>query len=68
LIGEFAGGYLLKYELEWLRDHRGAALASTSLGAEHKDFLRELDTDPRGYPMYRGKHAGIGGVYLLRPR
>jgi len=66
--GEFAGGYYLKDELDWLREHGDAALASAGLAEEHKGFLAELDRDASGYPIYRGKHAGIGGVYHLRPR
>ena len=65
LTGKFAGGYFLKDELEWLRDHEEAALRSEELAEEHKEFLRELETDERGYPSYRGKAAGIGGVYRL---
>jgi ubiquinone/menaquinone biosynthesis C-methylase UbiE len=66
--GEFAGGYFLKDELAWLRDHREGALASPELADEHKSFVSELEQDDNGYPTYRGKHAGIGGVYHLRPQ
>jgi hypothetical protein len=66
--GAFAGGYFLKDELDWLRAHGDAAVASPVLPVEHREFLAELDADDRGYPMYRGKHAGIGGVYRLQPR
>jgi ubiquinone/menaquinone biosynthesis C-methylase UbiE len=68
LTGDFVGGYFLKDELDWLRDHGAAALASPSLADEHKEFLAGLELDGRGYPRYRGKHAGIGGVYHLRPQ
>ncbi len=66
--GEFGGGYFLKDELDWLRDHGGDALASPELAHEHKEFLAELESDERNFPLYRGKHAGIGGVYHLRPQ
>ena len=66
--GEFVGGYFLKDELDWLGRHREAALASPALAGEHKAFLAELEPADRGYPLYRGKHAGIGGVYHLRPQ
>jgi SAM-dependent methyltransferase len=66
--GEFAGGYFLEEELEWLNQHGNAALASPQLAAEHKEFLTELINDEYCYPLYRGKHAGIGGVYHLRPQ
>jgi SAM-dependent methyltransferase len=68
LAGEFAGGYFLKDELDWLRDHGADALASPELAHEHKQFLAELEQDERSFPLYRGKHAGIGGVYHLRPQ
>ena len=66
--GEFVGGYFLKDELDWLRDHAPGALASPALAPEHKEFIAELEKDERGFPLYRGKHAGIGGVYHLRPQ
>lgn len=67
LDGEFAGGYFLRLELDWLRDHQAAALAEPGLADEHKAFLGELGSAENGYPTYRGKYAGIGGVYHLRP-
>jgi SAM-dependent methyltransferase len=63
---EFLGGYPSQAELDWLRSSRDRALADKRVGAEHRDFLRELELDPDGYPMWRGKHAGVGGSYLLR--
>jgi len=66
LAGEFAGGYFLKDELDWLNEHREAAVASPRLEAEHREFLAELEQDDAGRPSYRGKPAGIGGVYQLR--
>jgi hypothetical protein len=68
LAGEFLGGYFKKDEFDWLRDHRDAALASTELADEHRRFLAELEQDEHGYPVCRGKTAGIGGVYHLRPQ
>lgn len=66
--GEYLGGYFLKDEPVWLRAHRAAALASPELAREHKAFLEELHEDEEGRPLYREKHAGIGGVYRLRAR
>jgi SAM-dependent methyltransferase len=63
---EFVGGYLSTYELDILAKHRRAAESERRLPAEHREFLRDLTSDTNGYPMYRGKHAGIGGVYRLR--
>jgi ubiquinone/menaquinone biosynthesis C-methylase UbiE len=63
---EFLGGYPARFELELLREHQAAAIASPLLAEEHRDFLRELESDERGYPLYHGAHAGVGGVYHLR--
>jgi SAM-dependent methyltransferase len=65
---EFLGGYLSRHELETVDRARDDAIADERLGAEHRDFLRELETDSDGYPTWRGKHAGVGGSYLLRRR
>jgi ubiquinone/menaquinone biosynthesis C-methylase UbiE len=62
----FRGGYLSKDELRWLGKFKDQAIADPRLAAEHRDFLRELTTDANGYPLYRGKHAGIGAVYWLK--
>jgi ubiquinone/menaquinone biosynthesis C-methylase UbiE len=64
---EFLGGYPARYEIELLREHREAAISSHVLAEEHRDFLRELETDENGYPVFRDAHAGVGGVYHLRP-
>jgi len=37
------------------------ALADDRLENVHKDFLKNLINDKKGYPMYQGKYAGIGG-------
>ena len=68
---EYAGGYfsdLGLHELRLLKKHRQGALRDKRLAQEHRDFLRDLTFDDRGYPLYRGKHAGIGGVYRLHKR
>ena len=65
---EFLGGYLSESELNWLRDSRERAIADQRLGAEHREFLSELQLDERGCPLWRGKHAGVGGSYRLRRR
>lgn len=63
--GEYMGGYLSQYELNCPRDYTQSALHDERLGDEHRDFLRKLSFDERGFPKYQGKHAGIGGVYRL---
>jgi SAM-dependent methyltransferase len=64
----YAGGYLARHELRQLDAHWARAIADERLGAEHREFLRALRFDRSGYPMLDGHHAGIGGVYHLRPR
>ena len=63
---EYVGGHLSKLELEVLAEHNEAAIDDERLDERHRDFLRELDYDGRGNPMWRGKHAGVGGVFELR--
>jgi ubiquinone/menaquinone biosynthesis C-methylase UbiE len=62
----FAGGYLSKHELKVLDRSWTNALADPRLAAEHRDFLRSLTFDFSGRPMFRGRHAGIGGTFRLR--
>lgn len=62
---EYVGGYYSDTELAALAEHKEAALRDDRLAEEHKSFIRELVTDERGFAKYRGKHAGIGGVYRL---
>ena len=63
---EYMGGYLSLHELARLRESGERAIADERLGEEHRAFLAELERDSDGLPTYRGKHAGIGGVYRLR--
>jgi ubiquinone/menaquinone biosynthesis C-methylase UbiE len=63
---DYAGGYFSSYELKLLHDLSEKALADDRLEAEHKRFLGSLVNDEAGYPQYKGKYAGIGGVYRLR--
>jgi ubiquinone/menaquinone biosynthesis C-methylase UbiE len=63
---EYLGGYPAAFELEQLRLHRSAALEDRHLGEEQRSFLADLESDEHGYPIFRGKHAGIGGVYILK--
>jgi SAM-dependent methyltransferase len=66
LEGSYRGGYLSVMELDWLNQYGAAAKSDPRLGDEHKEFISELTTDSRGLPMWRGKYAGIGGVYTIR--
>lgn len=65
---EFLGGYLSKHELGCIDEHLEGAIADERLAPGHREFLRELERDGNGYPTWRGKHAGIGGSYVLRSR
>jgi ubiquinone/menaquinone biosynthesis C-methylase UbiE len=62
----FVGGYFHRFELRWMR-HARRALADDRLPAEHREFISALERDDRGRPMYRGRHAGIGGCYAVTP-
>ncbi|RNC66001.1 MAG: methyltransferase domain-containing protein [Desulfuromonadales bacterium] len=67
-LADYMGGYLSKLEMDALQAYYGQALADPRLADVHKTFLRELSFDGNGYPLYRGKHAGVGGVFRLRRR
>jgi ubiquinone/menaquinone biosynthesis C-methylase UbiE len=62
---EFIGGYLSLHELLILKELGQKAMEDERLAIEHREFLRALAYDEKGYPMYEGKHAGIGAVYRL---
>jgi ubiquinone/menaquinone biosynthesis C-methylase UbiE len=62
---DFIGGYLCKIvELEHFRIFGNEAIACPQLTDEHKNFLKSLEEDTRGY-LYKEKYAGVGGVYHL---
>jgi len=65
LLAEYKGGYFSQSELRWFRKYFNKAIRDERLAIEHKDFLRSLKLDDEGFPMYIGKHAGIGGVYKI---
>lgn len=62
----YVGGHLSVWEMQMLDEHLEAALADERLDKRHRDFLSELIYDEHGYPMWEGKHAGVGAVYELR--
>jgi len=64
----FVGGYFHVSELDDLRKFGPQAIQDERLGQEHRQFLRELNQAGSQYPTYRGKHAGVGGVYELIKR
>ena len=63
---DYVGGHLSRHELEMHEEHAEAALADDRLAERHKAFLRGLEFDADGYPLWQGKHAGVGAVYELR--
>ncbi len=63
---EFLGGYLSRHELDQL-PHRDAAIAEQRLAPEHREFLSEVELDAQGLPIWRGRYAGVGGSYVVRP-
>lgn len=65
---DYLGGYHSDVELNSLKQHLTRALADERLGGEHRAFLAALSFDERGFPIYEGKHAGLGGVYKLTKR
>lgn len=65
---EFVGGYFARIELDLHRTLLSEALADPRLGDEQRIFLTALRPSPAGYPSLRGKEAGVGGSYVLRPR
>jgi hypothetical protein len=66
LEGSFRGGYISISELDWLNTYGQGALKETRLADEHREFIAALELDERGYPMWRGRYAGIGGVYTIK--
>jgi ubiquinone/menaquinone biosynthesis C-methylase UbiE len=62
---EYLGGYHSDVELNALKKYLPQALKDDRLAAEHREFLARLVMDERGFPVYEGKHAGLGGVYRL---
>jgi ubiquinone/menaquinone biosynthesis C-methylase UbiE len=66
LSSDFVGGYLSVFELWQMKRFLTMALNDPRLAEEHRTFLKEMTFDSRGFPMYRGYHAGIGGVYRIR--
>ncbi len=65
LHAEFVGGYFHRFELRWMR-RVGRALADERLPEEHRAFLEGLTRDDRRLPLHAGRHAGIGGCYVVR--
>ena len=66
--GEFTGGYYSLSELESYKNHFHHALNNPALPREHREFLKTLTLDTKGYPLFKNKYAGIGGVFHLQKK
>ena len=66
LEASFRGGYPSLEEVGWFKKYLRAALETPAFTGEHREFVSELTTDEAGLPKWRGKYAGIGGVYAIR--
>jgi len=66
LEGTFRGGYISVMELQWLDKYGAAAQSDPRLASEHRQFAGEVALGESGIPMWRGKYAGIGGVYTIK--
>jgi len=62
---EFTGAAVAMWEMNLL-PRRFEAVMSRELPDEHRQFLLSLTFDEKGYPKYRGYHAGVDACYLLR--
>ena len=63
---EYRGGYLVNLEIDLVSKYLATAKSDFRLDQEHYDFLAEIQIDSTtNLPQYRGKLAGVGGVYLL---
>ena len=63
---EYIGGHFSHAELEYIPDYLNKAMVDERFEEEHKEFLRNLQYNSNGYPKYKGKTAGFGGVYDLQ--
>jgi ubiquinone/menaquinone biosynthesis C-methylase UbiE len=66
---EFVGGYFNRtVELCDLEKRVQNALQDERLPDECRLFLSNLIYDNNGYPNFKGKHAGVGGIYTLEKK
>jgi ubiquinone/menaquinone biosynthesis C-methylase UbiE len=66
LEGAFRGGYISVMEIGWIKEYAERAAADARLADEHRQFVSGLEFDENGYPMWRGKYAGVGGIYTIK--
>lgn len=58
------GSAVSLFEVRMLPE-RVEAMMDRRLPAEHRNFLKSLEIDRRGYPVYRGTLAGVDACYEL---
>jgi len=61
---QYLGAAISLFELK-IFPERLDAMMDRSLASEHRDFLKRLELDRHGYPMYLGTYAGVDGCYEL---
>jgi ubiquinone/menaquinone biosynthesis C-methylase UbiE len=65
---KFAGAAYSVTELASWRHHGLQAANDERLKPEHREFLKSLTVDARGYPMYKGREAGLDAVFSLKKK
>jgi ubiquinone/menaquinone biosynthesis C-methylase UbiE len=65
---EYIGGYLANREMTALKDYKDIAIKDPLFQGEHRNFITNLKFDSKGFPIYKEKYAGYGGVYHLTKR
>lgn len=62
---DYIGGYLSIHELKILSQYKNTALRDSRAPAESIQFLSQITYDSIGLPKFKGKYAGVGGVFRL---
>jgi len=63
---EFVGGYFTGKEIKSYGKYGNISINDERLENESRSFIKEVKLDSENYPIYRNKHCGIGGSYLLK--
>jgi len=70
---KFVGGYFSQKDIAIFNKlknekYRSSVLNKPDFGEKHKEFIRAVEVNSKGYPTYNEKYCGIGGVYALHKR
>lgn len=65
---QYVGGYLANREMQVLKDYKNIAIKDPLFQGEHRNFITNLKFDFEGFPIYKERYAGYGGVYHLTKR